>query len=177
MMIHKALFLILVCLSMIFPVSSAPSWDTTFDSPIPQSVCITPDSEIIYTIVYTSGGSADFWLYLSWDPDTMDFVNSQGLNCGIESDSAGKWSCIGAGDNGMGTVTLNVKNSVPINTQVPVQLIAEPTFFGFTESRTLVNTHTVCSVPIPEYPSSILPVTLIIGFLGAVLLIQRTREF
>jgi hypothetical protein len=28
----------------------------------------------------------------------------------------------------------------------------------------------------PEFPSTLLPVTMIIGFLGAVLLIQRTRE-
>ena len=30
--------------------------------------------------------------------------------------------------------------------------------------------------PIPEFPSAFLPATMIIGFLGAVLLIQRTRE-
>jgi len=30
--------------------------------------------------------------------------------------------------------------------------------------------------PIPEFSSAILPLTLIIGFLGAVLLLQRTRE-
>ena len=31
-------------------------------------------------------------------------------------------------------------------------------------------------VPIPEFPSAFLPAAMIIGFLGAVLLIQRTRE-
>jgi hypothetical protein len=30
--------------------------------------------------------------------------------------------------------------------------------------------------PVPEFPSAFLPATMIIGFLGAVLLIQRTRE-
>lgn len=30
--------------------------------------------------------------------------------------------------------------------------------------------------PVPEFPSTFLPATMIIGFLGAVLLIQRTRE-
>jgi hypothetical protein len=30
--------------------------------------------------------------------------------------------------------------------------------------------------PVPEFPSTVLPATMIIGFLGAVLLIQRTRE-
>ena len=30
--------------------------------------------------------------------------------------------------------------------------------------------------PAPEFPSAFLPATMIIGFLGAVLLIQRTRE-
>jgi hypothetical protein len=29
---------------------------------------------------------------------------------------------------------------------------------------------------VPEFPSMFLPATMIIGFLGAVLLIQRTRE-
>jgi hypothetical protein len=32
------------------------------------------------------------------------------------------------------------------------------------------------SSPVPEFPSAFLPATMIIGFLGAVLLIQRTRE-
>ena len=32
------------------------------------------------------------------------------------------------------------------------------------------------SVPVPEYPSITLPVMMIIGFLGTVLLIQRMRE-
>jgi hypothetical protein len=31
-------------------------------------------------------------------------------------------------------------------------------------------------VPVPEFPSAFLPTTMIIGFLGAVLLIQRTRK-
>lgn len=147
-----------------------------FDSSIPQNVCITPGSEITYTITYTSGGSADFWLYLSWDPNTMDFVNSQGHYCVIESNSAGKWRCIGAGDAGMRTVTLKVKNSVPANTQIAVELISEPTFFGFTESKTIVDTNTVCLVSIPEFPFVFLPATLIIGLLGTVLYIRRTRE-
>jgi hypothetical protein len=32
------------------------------------------------------------------------------------------------------------------------------------------------ATPTPEFPSAFLPATMIIGFLGAVLLIQRTRE-
>ena len=32
------------------------------------------------------------------------------------------------------------------------------------------------ATPAPEFPSAFLPATMIIGFLGAVLLIQRTRE-
>jgi hypothetical protein len=32
------------------------------------------------------------------------------------------------------------------------------------------------TLPAPEFPSNVLPATMIIGFLGAVLLIQRTRE-
>jgi len=34
----------------------------------------------------------------------------------------------------------------------------------------------VCPNPVPEFPSIFLPATMIIGFLGAVLLIQRTRK-
>ena len=34
----------------------------------------------------------------------------------------------------------------------------------------------VPDIPVPEFPSTFLPATMIIGFLGAVLLIQRTRE-
>jgi hypothetical protein len=32
------------------------------------------------------------------------------------------------------------------------------------------------NTPIPEFPSTFVPASMIIGFLGAVLLIQRTRE-
>jgi hypothetical protein len=42
-----------------------------------------------------------------------------------------------------------------------------------TEPTTIIVPVPVCS---PEFPSTILPVTMIIGFLGAVLYIQRTRE-
>jgi len=37
-------------------------------------------------------------------------------------------------------------------------------------------TITCGEIPAPEFPSNLLPITMIIGFLGAVLLIQRTRE-
>lgn len=37
-------------------------------------------------------------------------------------------------------------------------------------------TPVVCPNPSPEFPSVIMPATMIIGFLGAVFLIQRTRE-
>jgi len=33
-----------------------------------------------------------------------------------------------------------------------------------------------CGSPIPEFPSPILPAAMVIGFLGAVLFIRRTRE-
>ena len=34
----------------------------------------------------------------------------------------------------------------------------------------------VAEKPVPEFPSVLLPVTMIIGFLGTVLFIRRTRE-
>jgi len=34
-----------------------------------------------------------------------------------------------------------------------------------------------CPTPSPEFPTMLLPATMIIGFLGAVLFIQRTREY
>jgi len=46
-------------------------------------------------------------------------------------------------------------------------------------SHTLVGTTSFTytdTIPSPEFPSSVLPVTMIIGFLGTVLFIQRTRE-
>jgi len=39
-----------------------------------------------------------------------------------------------------------------------------------------VETRVVSCLPAPEFPSIFLPATMIIGFLGAVLLIRRTRE-
>ena len=47
------------------------------------------------------------------------------------------------------------------------------------QGETDVYTIRLCGEPTvstPEFPSTILPVTMIIGFLGAVLLIQRTRD-
>jgi hypothetical protein len=41
---------------------------------------------------------------------------------------------------------------------------------------TLTTKTTNGEIPAPEFPSAVLPVTMIIGFLGAVLYIQRTRE-
>lgn len=50
---------------------------------------------------------------------------------------------------------------------------------GFNPSALLYKAtieYTVQDTPAPEFPSAFLPVTMIIGFLGAVLFIQRTRE-
>ena len=50
----------------------------------------------------------------------------------------------------------------------------------FTLSRNYIGITTLTTtngeIPTPEFPSTVLPVTMIIGFLGAVLYIQRTRE-
>ena len=51
---------------------------------------------------------------------------------------------------------------------------------GFNPSALLYNAtiqYTVPDTSAPEFPSVFFPVTMIIGFLGAVLFIQRTREF
>lgn len=55
-----------------------------------------------------------------------------------------------------GTVTVYVNNGMGFS---------HPTTFTYTDT-----------IPSPEFPSAFLPATMIIGFLGAVLLIQRTRE-
>jgi hypothetical protein len=60
-------------------------------------------------------------------------------------------------------------------------LESSPTIKYFTLSDNYVGITTLTTVaggefPAPEFPSAVLPVTMIIGFLGAVLYIQRTRE-
>jgi len=60
-------------------------------------------------------------------------------------------------------------------------LESSPTIKYFTLSDnyvgiTKLTIDTGSGFPAPEFPSAFLPVTMIIGFLGAVLLIQRTRE-
>ena len=60
-------------------------------------------------------------------------------------------------------------------------LESSPTIKYFTLSDnyvgiTKLTIDTGSGLPAPEFPSAFLPATMIIGFLGAVLLIQRTRE-
>jgi hypothetical protein len=47
---------------------------------------------------------------------------------------------------------------------------------GSTLSVTTTFSDSVCPIPSPEFPTMAVPATLIIGLLGVVLFIQRTRE-
>ena len=49
-------------------------------------------------------------------------------------------------------------------------------YYGGATVAIIVNSGPCPSTPAPEFPSAFLPVAMIIGFVGAVLIIQRTRE-
>jgi hypothetical protein len=66
-------------------------------------------------------------------------------------------------------VTGTYENSAAFNIYIPA------TNTGLHDYQQIYTEVTTCTNT-PEFPSAFLPVTMIIGFLGAVLLIQRTKE-
>lgn len=106
--------------------------------------------------------------------------NSASLEWTAWDDAAGHLLCWGDGNldcENYGS-HLNAGGSLPPGTFkwhiIPVDDIGSQ----LCESNTVTVTIPEVCGPIntPEFPSVVLPATLIIGFLGAVLLIQRTRE-
>ena len=97
------------------------------------------------------------------------YMSIRGLNHGFEVD--GNWNTIELTPAGM-TWTADMKNL-----QVFYGIYGE----GATHSVAFNDCEVTgelkdSTIPTPEFPSAFLPATMIIGFLGAVLLIQRTRE-
>jgi hypothetical protein len=81
------------------------------------------------------------------------------------------------------SVTGKIKDNTPIGTKIHMSVcmwaIYDDQTANYDHSDYVCdNDHymTVAEKRVPEFPSALLPVTMIIGFLGAVLLIQRTRE-
>ena len=83
------------------------------------------------------------------------------------------------------TATFKIKDTIPRGTvanveakgQFRVNLQPPNGDLYYTKDESDSKTISICeTTDVPEYPSMFLPATMIIGFLGAVLLIQRTRK-
>ena len=170
---------ILVALLIIAPVSARASF--SFEGP---TNCVSPGDTVTY---YSNFGVdpnnlGDWDVSFNWNPQLMDFVGVQMLSspnpyCDRRFISQGQVICDQAGFGGSGTLKLQVKDDVSSGLHIPVTSFGtyNGDNYGYGVTKT-VNT-VICSAnSVPEFPSLAFPITMIIGFVGAVLLIQRTRK-
>ena len=141
------------------------------------------------------------WFYWDWAQPPF---NAHSPSTRIATDYYGGWIGFnnpvdfkGAWFSGVGTDHVyfeGYKNGVKIGQSATLTLSGTPTFLNAGFSTAVDKVVVVCdnwnyfcvdditydtSTPpasVPEFPSLALPATMIIGFLGAVLLIQRTRD-
>jgi len=149
---------------------------------------VNPGDIFTYTITVTNPTVYNFWDPYVFDllPDEVEFVSCSGcdeqganaphidwegiaqgqispgatftrtITVRLKQDTAGKTFCnnvvVGGGDGEMGGPDSGSTEAIDC-----ITIPEEP-------------------IPAPEFPSALLPTTMIIGFLGAVLLIRRTRE-
>ncbi|RPI37541.1 MAG: hypothetical protein EHM53_10490 [Methanoregulaceae archaeon] len=163
-------------------------WDPFITLNADPTACVEPGDTIVYSIHYEGTSHKIQWepIELSWDPQFMDFEDyvpdwhMYVCQEQILKESEGVFQCRRADVYGYHQLTMKIKNTVPDNTNLKMHLFAK---YGYPnadelsfdlEKMTVVKTN--CN-PVPEFPSAILPPTMIIGLLATVMLIQRTREF
>lgn len=118
-----------------------------------------------------TGGLYPFIIRLHATSDTTGtaFMNIRTLDQGFEVD--GNWNTIELIPSGM-TWAGDMKNLQVFYGIYGYGATHSVAFKGCQVTGELKDSIT----PAPEFPSTLLPVTMLIGFLGAVMLIQRTRE-
>ena len=161
-------------------VSAQPSYN--FLGP---TNCVSSGNTVTYNSNYGEDPNniGDWDVAFKWNPQLMDFVDSYNWGspdpyCERDTISEGWLDCEMAGFGGYGYLKLQVKNNVSTGSHLPVTFdgLYNGEHQAYYVSKT-VNT-IVCPVnPTPEFPSSVIPVIMIIGFLGAVYYIRRTREY
>jgi len=119
-----------------------------------------------------------FWdsLSVSWNPKQLEYVSSLSSPwlrvypdipvSGVAYDSPLDTS--GHDQLTLKVIDYSIQRFTTITTHLDALLRPGPLGSGFQRDASFTI--------VPEFPSSFLPVTMIIGFLGAVLIIQRTRE-
>ena len=174
----KACYLLLVLILLLFfivPVSAAPY----FQAQLPSG-CVHPGDTISAIVSYEEDQDPSNWgdWEFAFDWSGMDFVDYDGVCEFMYVESDYMW-CYGADFGGTGILTLKVKDDVREGTILPVSV--DGWYWGDWDPRFFTRTSrlTVCpntQHPVPEFPSPVLPVVFISGFIGALLYIQRTKE-
>jgi hypothetical protein len=195
------LILIILLCALVMMVNASIIPDATFTAS--PKYCTLPNCRITYTITYGCTDSdfpypqslmvcpSDWDLWMSWDPNSMKFVSFDGWTPTSPggpdclhyqffggSESSTFW-CAGADYDGLRYLVLDIKDTTPATTQLTTTLEAD---YGVNSegalgsSFTLIQTTSVVSANTPEFPSPYLPAITIIGFLGVVFYIKRTRE-
>ncbi|MGB8309280.1 MAG: hypothetical protein WCE65_05525, partial [Methanoregula sp.] len=139
------------------------------------------------TITYTIGGGGPVdhivWGEVLLSPDIKhitweDYGWDDLVTCSVSGNTVTCNEVGGPGWGFGGYPGLKISGTIAGGTK----LVSSCTFAGYDEDgnpmdpASASNTAKVIGMPIPEFPSAIFPVVLVIGFLGAVLFIRRTRE-
>jgi hypothetical protein len=176
------LMVILLFFILILPVTADPL--VTVTTVCPATVCVDEEFTCTFTTTYISGPELPLGVGISdYYPFSMkDIKNSVGgIHYGAPI-SRVDWNYgkVLVGFSATETITMTASSNTGPGqySRIIGYFFTDPLNPTITEEYSVPITVNYCNggTPAPEFPSAFLPITMIIGFLGAVLLIQRTRE-
>jgi choice-of-anchor C domain-containing protein len=153
------------------PAQGLQSIDLTGASPgtISQTLTLDPTKtyQLSFAMAANPGGLPEIkTVRVHWDNQVFDFSFDKSAHPGLSLTNM-QWE----------TKTINGLTSSGSTVLAFEDITADNTYYGVAlDDVIVVEEDNSPPIPAPEFPSLALPVALIIGMLGAVLFIQRTRE-
>jgi choice-of-anchor C domain-containing protein len=153
------------------PFEGSQSIDLTGSSPgsISQTLTLDPTKtyQISFAMAANPGGLPEIkTVRVHWDNQVFDFSFDKSAHPGLSLTNM-QWE----------TKTINGLTSSGSTVLAFEDITADNTYYGVAlDDVIVVEEDNSPPTPVPEFPTIALPMALIIGILGAVLFIQRTKE-
>jgi hypothetical protein len=172
---------IAICLAMLLIAPVAACHVSLLTKTGPADVCPTCE---YYEYTITAASSDGTALRVNDTlPSSLAFISSSPSPTTIVGQTL-SWDFPTPGYNSPVTITVRVKPVIttgPISNIVSARVKTDPTHWtGIVDTRNypaITNfNNEICPIPSPEFPTQALPVGLIIGMLGVVLFIRKTKE-
>jgi hypothetical protein len=190
--VHKAIIIVLISLTIcVFPGSAVVVPGITITAnPDP----VVPGNQLTYTIIATNANTATETasptILFFYDPN-LDYLSGSPLSTeefnGFSVSNPAFWSSVEATETNPGriveiapggsysiTVITRIKPETPCGTPITsTARIDDPgDGGGHTFATAIVTTATTCGIPAPEFPSAVIPVTILAGLAVGILAIR-----